>query len=225
METERCLDCTAALWVDAEARRRRPRQRPYDHHRGEFSESGSDGQSASEKSGAELGMRDDTRVRQVARMLPGSLAASTIVSFARQVGYTQAKRELEAAAKVRRPAVSYLDRALLAQAGPRSPVPAERELRTLAETSDALLSGQIMTARDIGQQFRAIEASVFEEADGTLPWSGYASSGRSPDEINRHGNANDLPSAVDPAAPKEKGKSKGKGQSEGGNQKNAGRLE
>ena len=149
--TERCLDCTAAFLVDAEAWRRRPRQRPHDHRRGEFSESGSDGQSASEESGADTGMSHDTRVRHVAR----KLEASTIVSFAFQVGYPQATGELEAAANVQRLAVSYLDRALLAQAGPRFPVPTERELRTLAETLDALLSGQIMTA--------TIEASAVEE--------------------------------------------------------------
>ena len=56
-------------------------------------------------------------------------------------------------------------------------------------------------------------------------WSGYPNSGRSPDEVSRHGNADDLPSAVDPAAPKENGKSKGKGNSEGGNRKKAGRPE
>ena len=95
---------------------------------------------------------------------PGSLAASTIVSFARQIGYAQATRELEAAANVRRLAVSYIDRALLSQAGPRFPVPAERELRTLAEALDALMSRQIMTAMDIiGQRFRAIEASILED--------------------------------------------------------------
>ena len=85
---ERCLDCAAALLVDAETRRRRPRPLHCDHRRGELSVSGSDGQSASEESGAELGMRDDTRV--VARKHPGSLTVSTIVSFARQVGYAQA---------------------------------------------------------------------------------------------------------------------------------------
>ena len=100
----------------------------------------------------------------MARKHPGSLAASTIVSFARQVGHAQATGELEAAANVQRPAVSYLDRALLAQAGPRFPVPVEREPRTLAETLDALLSGQTMTAMHfIGQLFRAVEASVLEE--------------------------------------------------------------
>ena len=66
------------------------------------------------KTGASLGKTDDTRGRQVARKHPGSLAASTTVSFARQVGYTQPTGELEAAAKEQRPAVSYLDRALLA---------------------------------------------------------------------------------------------------------------
>ena len=35
------------------------------HRRGGFSESRSDGEGASEESGAELGRRDDTRVRQV----------------------------------------------------------------------------------------------------------------------------------------------------------------
>ena len=107
-------------------------------------------------------MRDDTRVRQVARKHAGSLEASTTVSFARQIRHAQATGELEAAASVRRLAVSYLNRALLDQAGPR--FPAERELRTLAEAFDALMSGQIMTAMDIiGQRFRAIEASILEE--------------------------------------------------------------
>ena len=83
------------------------------------------GDSASEESGAELGMRDETRVRQVAWKHLGSLAASAIVSFARQIGFAQSTGELETAANVRRLAVSYLDRPLLAQAGPRFPVPAE----------------------------------------------------------------------------------------------------
>ena len=39
----------------------------------------------------------------------------------------------------------------------------------------------------------------------------YPNPGRSLDEVNRHGNADDLLGAVDPAASKEKGKSKGKG--------------
>ena len=94
-------------------------------------------------------MRDDTRVRQVARKHPGSLAASTIVSFARQVGQAQGAGELEAAANIQRPAVSYLDRALLAQDGPKFPVAAERELRTLAEALDALMGGRILAAMDI----------------------------------------------------------------------------
>ena len=107
---------------------------------------------------------DDTRGHQVARKHPGSLAASTIVSFARQIGYAQTTGELEAGANVRRLVVSYFDRALLAQVGPRFPVLAERERRTLAEVLDALMSGQIMTAMDItGQQFRAIEASILED--------------------------------------------------------------
>ena len=54
-----------------------PAQRHSDHHCG-------DGEGASEESGAELEIRGDMRVRQVARKHPGSLAASTIVSFARQ---------------------------------------------------------------------------------------------------------------------------------------------
>ena len=106
-------------------------------------------------------MRDDMRVRQVARKHPGSLAASTIVSFARQVGYAQGARELEA---IQRLAVSYFDRSLLAQVGPKFPVAAERELRILAEALDALMSGQVMTAMDIiGQRFRAVETSILEE--------------------------------------------------------------
>ena len=97
----------------AETRRR---CRRHDHRRGECSVSGSDVSTTSDESGAELGMRDDTRVRQVARTIPGSLAASTIVSFARQVGYAQGAGELEAAANIQRLPVSHLDRALLAQA-------------------------------------------------------------------------------------------------------------
>ena len=54
------------------------------------------------------------------------------------------------------------------------------------------------------------------------PWSGYANQGRSPDEASRHGNADDLPCAVD-QAPKEEGKSKSKGKSKGGNRKKGGR--
>ena len=86
-------------------------------------------------------MRDDTRGKH-----PGSLAATTIVSFANQVGYVQGAGELEAAASIQRLAVSCLDRASLAQARPKFPVAAERELRTLAQALDALMSGQIMTA-------------------------------------------------------------------------------
>ena len=56
-------------------------------------------------------MRDDTRVRQVARKRPGSPAASSNVSFARQVRNAQGAGELEAAAKIQRLAVSFLDRA------------------------------------------------------------------------------------------------------------------
>ena len=60
--------------------------------------------------------------------------------------------------------VSYFDRALLSQVVPLFPVAAERELRTLAEALDALMSGQIMTAMDIiGQQCRAVETSILEE--------------------------------------------------------------
>ena len=91
-------------------------------------------ESASEESGADLGMRDDARVRQVARKHPGSLAASAIVSFARQIGYAQATGELEASANVRHLAVSYLNRALLAQAGPRFGARRSRQLRTLARS-------------------------------------------------------------------------------------------
>ena len=108
-------------------------------------------------------MRDDTQVRQVARKHPGSLA-STIVSFARQVGHAQGAGELEATANIQRLAVSYLDRALLAQARPKFPVSAESKLTTLAEALEALMSGQLMTAMDtIGQRFRAVETAVLEE--------------------------------------------------------------
>ena len=61
-------------------------------------------------------------------------------------------------ANIQRSAVSYLDRALLAQAEPKFPVATERELGTLAEALDALMSGQIMAAiYIIGQRFRAVE--------------------------------------------------------------------
>ena len=80
---------------------------------------GSDGPTTSDESGTELAMRDDTRVRQMARKHPGSLAASTIVSFDRA-------GELEAAANIQRLAVSYLDHAFLPHAGPKFPVTTER---------------------------------------------------------------------------------------------------
>ena len=89
------------------------------------------------------------------------------MSLARQVGHAQGFGELEAAANIQRQAVSYLDRALLAHAGAKLPVAAERELRTLAEALDALMSGQIMAAMDIiGQRFRASEHRSSKKADG-----------------------------------------------------------
>ena len=86
------------------------------------------------------------------------------MSFACQVSNVQGAGELEAAANIQRLAVSYLNRASQAQAGPKFPVAAERELRTLAEALGALMSRQIMTAMDIiCQRFRAVETSILEE--------------------------------------------------------------
>ena len=62
--TEICWDSTSALLTEAETRRQRPRQRHSNLRRGGFSER-SDGESASEESGAELRRRYDARVRQV----------------------------------------------------------------------------------------------------------------------------------------------------------------
>ena len=85
---------------------------------------------------------------------PGTLAA-ICYHHVRTPGLVRPAATGELAATA--PAVSDLDRALLAQAGPRFPVPAERELRTLAEASDALMSGQILISMDvIGQRLRGI---------------------------------------------------------------------
>ncbi len=128
--TEICLDCSAALLMEVETRRRRPRQRHGDHRRDEFSVSGSDGQSASEERRCRAGNE-----RRYAGLTSGKEA--------RWVGHAQATGELEAAANVQRLAVSCLDRALLAQAGPGFPVPAEhraenfgRSLRRAEEWPD-----------------------------------------------------------------------------------------
>ena len=114
--TERCLDCSADLaggGGDATTPRRVfcERMRRANHKR-----------------------RKLRRVRNEGRYAgPTGGKRSTIVSFARQVGYAQGAEELEAAANIQRLAVSYIDRALLAQAGPKFPVSADRVLRTLAD--------------------------------------------------------------------------------------------
>ena len=159
--TERCLDRSAAFLGEAETRRRRPR---YDHRRGECSVERKRRPGHQRRKWERARNEGRHAGRQVVRKLLGSLTASTIVSIARQVGNAQGAGELEAAANIQRLAVSYLDRASLAQAGPKFPVAAEKELRTLAEASDVLMSGQMMAAMDIiRQRFRAVETSILEE--------------------------------------------------------------
>ena len=141
-------------------------------------------------------------------------------------------------------------------------VPAERELRTLAESlgsadewSDNDPDGHHRAAvprhRGIdsrrGQMERCAslvpEAGVSSVTPGQTGHDGGGAPSQTPPveaalrpaleavervcecrEASRHGNADDLPSAVDPAAPKEKGESKGKGKSKGARRKK-GRLE
>ena len=142
-----CLDSTAALLVETETRRRRPRQRHSHHRRGDFSESWSKGESGREESGADLGIRSDTRDRQVARKHLVSLAASTIVSFARnreRSGHRRVGSSRECAApwgELPRPSVAGAGRAEFFSARRKRTENVGRNLGRADEWSDHVRRG------------------------------------------------------------------------------------
>ena len=74
-------------------------------------------EATSDESGAELGMRDDTRVRQETSRVTRSVHHCAF----RPPGRVRPRRRRAQSSQ----AVSYLDRALLPQAGPKFPVTAE----------------------------------------------------------------------------------------------------
>ena len=166
MLAERGVRAMAELIVEGEERQSRKKQRTIRKVHEEESERSTGGEESSED---ELGARDDTKVRRIARSHPGALMQSTVVMMLRQIGDRLRGDETEAAMNTRGLAVAYLNRALLAREGDKITLRCEREMRTLAEALDALAEGRFASVGDIlAQRLRALEASVLEDGGWTV---------------------------------------------------------
>ena len=171
---ERTVNATAELLLEDEQRRGhgsgRSRRRSRSRGRRSRAEDGSEAASGSESgSGTDYGLDLDTKVRRLAARRPGALALSTLQMMLRQLGDNHAEDEASAAVGARGLATAYLTRVLGPQSTPTLPLRAERELRTLAEAVDSLMTGKVQVALDIlAQRFRAVETSLRVEGGWAL---------------------------------------------------------